>query len=73
MVLARKDFDLSQCPLWHKADVLVALSNVRFWGQSGHYKNAPRCPLLTQSGHRPLPVCRLKPLRCRVSQPREWR
>ena len=22
--------------LWHKADMLNALTNVRFWGQSGH-------------------------------------
>jgi hypothetical protein len=22
---------------WHKADMLNALTNVRFWGQSGHY------------------------------------
>ena len=21
---------------WHKADMLNALTNVRFWGQSGH-------------------------------------
>ena len=21
---------------WHKADILIALANVRFWGQSGH-------------------------------------
>ena len=22
--------------IWHKADMLNALTNVRFWGQSGH-------------------------------------
>jgi hypothetical protein len=22
--------------LWHKADMLNSLTNVRFWGQSGH-------------------------------------
>ena len=36
--------------LWHKAD--ITRLNVRFWGQSGHHKNALQCPLLTQSGYR---------------------
>jgi hypothetical protein len=26
---------------WHKADMLNALTNVRFWGQSGHDANGP--------------------------------
>ena len=26
---------------WHKADMLNALTNVRFWGQNGHWTN--RC------------------------------
>jgi hypothetical protein len=26
-------------PLWHKADILIALANVRFRGQSGHHKS----------------------------------
>jgi hypothetical protein len=26
--------------LWHKADMLNALTNVRFWGQSGHTPTA---------------------------------
>jgi len=25
---------------WHKADMLNALTNVRFWGQSGHWPTA---------------------------------
>ena len=28
--------DPSNVRLWHKADMLNALTNVRFWGQSGH-------------------------------------
>ena len=31
-----------------------ALPHVCFPGQSGHHKNTPRCPLVTQSGHRQL-------------------
>jgi hypothetical protein len=27
---------LSDVRYWHKADILVMLSDVRFWGQSGH-------------------------------------
>ena len=27
---------LERCRYWHKADMLNALTNVRFWGQSGH-------------------------------------
>ena len=30
---------------------LTALSDVRFWGQSGHESDITECPLLTQSGH----------------------
>jgi hypothetical protein len=26
-------------------------SNVRFWGQSGHWAEIPECLLLSQSGH----------------------
>jgi hypothetical protein len=37
--------------LWHKADMLDALANVRFWGQSGHDADVTRCLLMTQSGH----------------------
>jgi hypothetical protein len=36
---------------WHKADIPVVLSNVRFWGNSGHRLDARPCLLLTQSGH----------------------
>jgi len=46
----------SNRPHWHLADILVALNNVRFWGQRGHQRPAIRCPLLTQSGHRPIPI-----------------
>ena len=35
---------------WHKADLLNALTNVRFWGQSGHDLNGPLYRLMTQSG-----------------------
>jgi hypothetical protein len=31
--------------------MLDALTNVRFWGQSGHEANGPLCRLMTQSGH----------------------
>ena len=34
---------------WHKADIQLSPGNVRFWGQSGHDRDAPRCLLLTQS------------------------
>ena len=34
----------------HKADMLNALTNVRFWGQSGHGADLSVCPLMTQSG-----------------------
>jgi len=37
--------------LWHKADMLNALTNVRFWGESGHGAGLSLCPLMTQSGH----------------------
>jgi len=36
---------------WHKADMAIALNDVRYWGQSGHCSNGLRCPLMTQSGH----------------------
>jgi hypothetical protein len=36
---------------WHKADMLNALTNVRFWGYSGHGEGWSVCPLMTQSGH----------------------
>ena len=36
---------------WHKADVPLALMNVRFEGNNGHDANVTRCPLMTQSGH----------------------
>jgi hypothetical protein len=29
---------------WHKADMLNALTNVRFWGQSGSDADAGRSP-----------------------------
>ena len=35
----------------HKADMAIALNDVRYWGQSGHCSNGLRCPLMTQSGH----------------------
>jgi len=31
--------------------MVIALRNVRFWGQSGHRDERPECLLLTQSGH----------------------
>src|SRR6185369_14616068 len=37
--------------LWHKADMLNALTNVRFWGQSGRGADAGQCLLMTQSRH----------------------
>ena len=36
--------------LWHKADMLNALTNVRFLGQSGHDANGPLCRLMTHNG-----------------------
>ena len=40
---------------WHKADMLNALTNVRFEGNNGHDGGVTRCLLLTQSGHVVLP------------------
>ena len=37
---------------WHKADIEELAVNVRFRGKSGHQDLTPRCPLMTQSGHR---------------------
>jgi hypothetical protein len=34
---------------WHKADITAVLSDVRFWGNSGHRDFRARCLLLTQS------------------------
>ena len=36
---------------WHKADVQIALMNVRFEGNNGHGADMTRCLLMTQSGH----------------------
>jgi hypothetical protein len=36
---------------WHKADMLHALTNVRFEGKNGHDADVTRCVLMTQSGH----------------------
>ena len=38
-------------PRLARADMLVALTNVRLRVQSGHHKITPQCPLLAQSGH----------------------
>src|SRR6516165_1607264 len=35
---------------WHLADMPAALSDVRFWGQSGHHRDMRQGPLMTQSG-----------------------
>ena len=42
--------------LWHKADMLNALTNVRFWGQSRQGADLSVCPLMTPSGHCPRPL-----------------
>jgi hypothetical protein len=28
--------ELADVCFWHKADITIALPNVRYWGQSGH-------------------------------------
>jgi hypothetical protein len=33
-------------------DIQPALTNVRFWRQSGHDSNGSLCRLMTQNGHR---------------------
>jgi hypothetical protein len=38
--------------LWHKADILIAWANVRYWGQSGHRDFIASCLLLTRCGSR---------------------
>jgi hypothetical protein len=45
---------------WHKADMAIALSDVRFRGQSGHRLDDAQCPLLTQNGHERLEVAALQ-------------
>jgi hypothetical protein len=41
---------------WHKADIELALRDVRFWVNSGHRMHAFQCLLLTHSGHRTVPL-----------------
>jgi hypothetical protein len=36
---------------WHKADMLNAMTNVRFEGNNGHDADVTRCLLMTHSGH----------------------
>jgi len=36
---------------WHKADMAIALSDVRFRGNSGRHGNSAKCLHLTHSGH----------------------
>src|SRR4029078_3480386 len=36
---------------WHFSDIQPALTNVRYWGESGHGSDLSVCPLMTQSGH----------------------
>jgi hypothetical protein len=36
--------------------MVIALSDVRFRGQSGHPLDMVQCPLMTQSGHRGLGI-----------------
>ena len=38
---------LYRCRFWHKADMLNALTNVGFWGQSGHDADTEQCRLMT--------------------------
>ena len=40
-----------QVCLWHLADMLNALTNVRFEGNNGHDADVTRCLLMTQGGH----------------------
>src|SRR4029077_10230736 len=42
---------LTNVCFWHLADIPPSLTNVRFWGQSGHDANRPLCRLMTQSRH----------------------
>jgi hypothetical protein len=39
--------------LWHLADMLATLGDVRFRGSSGPSEVRRQCLLMTQSGHRP--------------------
>jgi hypothetical protein len=41
---------------WHKADMPIALLNVRFRGQSGHRAKALQCPLMTHLRHQRLKI-----------------
>ena len=40
-----------RCPLLAQSRHANALTNVRYWGQSGHDANGPLCRLMTQNGH----------------------
>src|SRR5262249_53365126 len=46
---ARREYLVWRCEvrLGHKADMAIALSDVRFWGYSGHRASTLQCPLLT--------------------------
>jgi hypothetical protein len=52
--------DASECifdvRFWHLADIRLSVRNVCFRGQSGHGDCQQERPLLTQSGHRDLPI-----------------
>jgi hypothetical protein len=47
MVDSLKALDLSR-PI-READTKTPVSDVRFWGNSGHWANVSQCPLMTQS------------------------
>ena len=40
--------------IWHKADMLNALTNVHFEGNDGHGADLSVCPLMTNSEHQTL-------------------
>ena len=41
--------ELIRVHFWHLADILSALTNVRFGGKNGHNSNATLCPRMTQA------------------------
>jgi hypothetical protein len=45
---------------WHKADMARCLTDVRFWGNSGHRRFKGACPLLTHCGHERLMIAAMQ-------------
>lgn len=47
---SRRQSDGSDVRFWHKADITIALNDVRFRMQSGRRSQVPQCPFLEPLG-----------------------